>query len=141
MHLFRATVARSPLIVVLMSYALYELMAKVHVLGIRPLRIHLLYDLDLPRIYALIPIYLLLILLPFAIGMAVVRWMPSIGAAVAVGALAFGYARVAVLDESFTALQVTIYAALPMMLGAFCASWLQTSAVPVKADSSRRTST
>ena len=121
--MFRASILRNPVVALLLGYAVYELMVKAHIWGIRALRIHLLYELDLPRFPALIPVYFLLIALPFVVGAALIRLVPTYGFHAAAAAAALLLFRTVILNEGVSVLTVVLYVAMPMMLGALYASW------------------
>ena len=121
--LFRAAVVSNLVQVSLLSYASYELTTKAWFFGIWPLRNLLIYELELPRFPAMIPIYLLLFALPFFVAAGLVRFLPRLGAQVAIGAIALFFLRLAVLQEGFTVFTVMIYVALPMLVGSVYANW------------------
>ena len=124
LSLFRAAILRSFVFVALLSYATYELCAKTFFWGIRPFRWYIEFELGLARSPTISLTYGLVVLFTFLVGGSLVRFLPSFGATVAVGAIALFFLRLAVLQEGYTILQVTLCVAAPMLAGSFLANWM-----------------
>jgi hypothetical protein len=120
--LFRASVQKNIVYVVLLSYGTYELTAKTFFWGIRPLEAFLFYDLSLPASIERPLIYTLISMSSLVVGAGLVTFIPRLGAQVAIGTIGFIFLRLAVLQEGFSIFQVSFYGAVPLLLGAFLAN-------------------
>jgi len=116
--LFRASMLRNFFVLALMSYAAYELCTKAYFYGIRPLRWYLRSDIGLAYATVTWLTYLLVAMLALTVGGCLVRWVPKLGAQVAIGAVALVFLRLAVLQEGIPIPQLALCAAVPMLAGA-----------------------
>jgi hypothetical protein len=127
LSLFRAVVAKNVLLISLLSYASYELCAKVFFLGIRPLRWYLEFEIAFPRTATTSLTYALVVVFMFVVGNGLVRLLPAHGGPVALGTAALFYLRLAVLQEGYSVTQATLCVAAPIILGCLLANWLRLS--------------
>jgi hypothetical protein len=114
--LFWQTLLQQPLPVLLPAYAVYELVVKLHLWALRPLRYYLEFDLDYSAQLVEVSIKGISFVLAYLIGMTLVRFLPKTGMPVAIGAVTLIMARVLMLQEVMSASAVLFFA-MPILLG------------------------
>lgn len=124
LSLLVAAVIQNFVFVSLLSYAAYELSAKLFFWVIRPLRWYVEFELGIPRAPTIAFTYSVVVLFTFVVGSSLVRFLPTLGAQAAIGAIAFFLLRLAVLQEGYTVVQLVLGVAAPMLAGSIWANWL-----------------
>lgn len=120
--LFMQSLLREPLPVFLLSFGVYELMAKVHFYAILPFRRYLQYSLDFPATVLAFGTRAVWLLFACWVGAALVRFLPRFGIHVVIGTGGLVLARLLVLQEQgLSMVEVLLIVLLPMMVGGILA--------------------
>ena len=116
--LFRQTLLQQPLLVLLPGYGVYELVVKLQLWAIRPLRLYLQHDLDYPATLLSFGTRFVWVISGYLIGMTLVRYLPRTGIHVAIGAHSLIITRVLMLHEVATA-SALLFFITPLLIGGF----------------------
>ncbi|MES2623874.1 MAG: hypothetical protein V4628_01225 [Pseudomonadota bacterium] len=114
----RQTLLQQPLLVLLPGYAVYELVVKLQLWAILPLRRYLQYELDYPATLLLFSTRFVWIITGYLVGMALIRYLPKTGIHVAIGAATLIMARVVMLNE-VSSISALLFLVMPILLGGF----------------------